>query len=216
MEAAIHGVQPGQSEQEIAALLGGETQKRGVQPIVVLIATDERIFNYRHPLPTDKRLERYAMLVLCGRKSGLVVSMTRLVHFGEPPEEVKRKAEAVAFVDAAFIAGTRPGRTIGEALQDGIDAYGRAGFPNEWNLHHQGGTAGYEAREVIATPGMADPISEGQAYAWNPSIAGTKSEDTILVGGEGNELLTAIPGWPTTTVSVRGQTLARPRILEIV
>ena len=215
MEAAIQGVKPGQNEQEIAAILGGETQKRGVQPIVVLIATDERVFNFRHPLPTDKQLEHYAMLVLCGRKAGLVISMTRLVHFGELPEELKRKAEAVSFVDAAFIAGTRPGRTTGDVLQDGIDAYGRAGFPNEWNLHHQGGAAGYEAREYFATPGSADPISEGQVYAWNPSIAGTKSEDTILVGAEGNELLTAIPGWPTTTVSVRGQTLARPRILEI-
>jgi antitoxin VapB len=63
MEAAIRAVRPGMSEFEIAAALNRETQARGVLPIVNLIATDERIFNYRHPLPTDKKMGTYAMLV---------------------------------------------------------------------------------------------------------------------------------------------------------
>ena len=58
----------------------------------ILIATDERIFNFRHPLPTAKKLERYAMLILCGRQHGLVCSITRLVHFGHLPEEIQKKA----------------------------------------------------------------------------------------------------------------------------
>src|SRR5512143_2256016 len=80
MNAAIRAVRPGQSEFEIAALLDRETFARGVQPIVILIATDERIFNFRHPLPVNKKLQKYAMLVLCGRKRGLITSITRLVH----------------------------------------------------------------------------------------------------------------------------------------
>ncbi|MDT8304742.1 MAG: hypothetical protein RRC07_02300 [Anaerolineae bacterium] len=39
----------------------------------------------------------------------------------------------------------------------------------------------------------------GQVFAWNPSIAGTKSEDTILAGESGNEILTAMDGWLTVT-----------------
>jgi antitoxin VapB len=54
MKAAIDQVRPGQSEHEIAAILGVETQRRGMTPIVDLIATDQRIFDYRHPVPTDK------------------------------------------------------------------------------------------------------------------------------------------------------------------
>jgi antitoxin VapB len=76
MNAAIRAVQPGQSEFEIAALLDFETERRGVQPIVNLIATDERIFAYHHPLPTGKILDRYAMLVMCGRRDGLICSVT--------------------------------------------------------------------------------------------------------------------------------------------
>jgi antitoxin VapB len=55
----------------------------------------------------------------------------------------------------------------------------------------------------------------GQAYAWNPSITGAKSEDTILVGSAENEVLSAIPGWPVYNLTIAGQTIARPAILEV-
>jgi antitoxin VapB len=216
MDAAARAVRPGQTEYQIASLLAHETERRGVQVIVNLIATDERVYQFRHPLPTGKKTERYAMLVLCGRQSGLVTSLTRLVHFGPLPDELRRKAEAVARLDATFIAATRPGQTLGTIFQKATQAYAQAGFPNEWQLHHQGGPAGYEAREFIATPSATEVVTVGQAYAWNPSITGVKSEDSILVGETGNEVPTEIKGWPTLTVEVNGQTLARPAILEIL
>jgi Xaa-Pro aminopeptidase len=216
MEAAIRAVHPGQTEQEIAALLAYETQRRSAQPIVNLIATDERIFKFRHPLPADKKLDRYAMLVLCGRKWGLVCSITRLVHFGKLPDDVRRKMEATAQVDAMFIAATRPGQTLGQVFSRARAAYAGTRFADEWQLHHQGGPAGYEPREWVATPGLADVVSVGQAYAWNPSITGTKSEDTILVGESGNEVMTTIPGWPRLSVTADSQTILRPAILEVV
>jgi len=214
IDTAIHAVRPGQAEYQIAGLLAQAAESRGVQATVNLVATDERIFNFRHPLPTAKKLERYAMMVLCGRRRGLVCSVTRLVHFGPWPDELRRKAEAVAQVDAVIIHATRPGASLGAIFQRATAAYVPAGFPDEWRLHHQGGLAGYEPREVVVTPDSNHTVSVGQAFAWNPSIAGTKSEDTILVGENGNEVLTAISGWPTVTVKVRGQTLERPAILE--
>lgn len=216
MDAAIRSVRPGQTEYEIAGRLAQECECRGVQAIVNLIATDERIFAFRHPLPTEKRLEKYAMLVLCGRRWGLVCSLTRLVHFGRIPEEVRRKAEAVARVDATLIAATRPGRTLGEIFRQGVQAYRETGFPDEWQLHHQGGLAGYEPRELVATPQSIEVVSAGQAYAWNPSITGTKSEDTILVGEQTNEVLTAIPGWPDIEVELESGVWKRPAILEVL
>ncbi len=213
MDSAIHSVHPGQTEFEIAGLLAGESERRGVQPTVILIATDERIFNFRHPLPTAKKLERYAMLILCGRQHGLVCSITRLVHFGHLPEEIQKKAISVARIDAAMINATRPGRSLGEIFQTTIDEYARFGYPDEWRLHHQGGPAGYEPREYMARPGASEKVSLGQVYAWNPSITGTKSEDTILVTETGNEILTSISGWPVISVDVDGDSLERPAIL---
>ncbi len=215
MDEAIRAVTPGMSEYQIAAVLGEAAQKRGAQPIVNLIATDERIFAYRHPLPTGKKLERYAMLVLCGRWKGLVASITRLVYFGKLPDELRKKEEAAAFVDATFIARTRPEYTLGDVFAEAQAAYATFGFENEWQLHHQGGPAGYEPREWLATPGSPDPVLLHQAYAWNPSITGVKSEDTILVGEQGNEIITSIPGWPMISVTLPdGMTMERPAILE--
>ncbi len=214
MDAAIHAVRPGMNEYEIAALLDQETFTRGVQPIVNLIATDERIYHFRHPLPANKALDKYAMMVLCGRKHGLVTSITRLIHFGPLPNELRRKMEAVARIDAAFILNTRPGRTLAEVFKRATDEYAATGFADEWDLHHQGGPAGYEPREFLGTPNSIDKVEAGQVYAWNPSITGTKSEDTILVGNDGNEVLTEIASWPTLSVELDGQVIRRPAILE--
>lgn len=215
MGEAVQAVRPGMSEWEIAALLAAASQKRGALPIVNLVATDERIVAFRHPLPTKRTLERYAMLVLCGRRHGLVCSLTRFVHFGRLPEDLRHRAGAVAAVDAAFIQATRPGRRVRDVFRAGVAAYAVQGYPDEWQRHHQGGAAGYEPREYIATPETLDPVGAGQVFAWNPSIAGTKSEDTILVGENGNEILTAIDGWPTIGVETGDGSLARPAILEL-
>lgn len=216
VSAAAQAVTPGLTEYELAAHLCLEAQRRGAQPTVVLVATDERIFNFRHPLPTAKKLERYAMLILCGRQRGLVCSITRLVHFGPLPAELRAKAKATARVDAAMLHATRPGATLGDVFQTASDAYAQAGYPGEWQLHHQGGPAGYEPRELLATPGSPFRVQAGQAYAWNPSITGAKSEDTILVGADGqpNEVITVTPGWPMIDVSIDGQAYPRPAIWE--
>lgn len=215
MGAAVRSVRPGMKEFEIAAQLACEAQARGVEPIVNLIATDERIFNYRHPLATAKELERYAMLVLCGRKWGLVCSITRLIYFGRLPDELRAKQVACATIDAAMIAATRPNMQLSGILERAVSAYRGAGFADEWQLHHQGGIAGYEPREVVATPQAAVTVLSGQAFAWNPSITGVKSEDTILVNARENEILTAIPDWETVTVHVDGHAFPRPGILEL-
>jgi antitoxin VapB len=214
MDRAIRAVEPGMSEHEIAALLAYETEKRGAQAIVNLIATDERIFRFRHPLPTDKKLDRYAMLVMCGRKWGLVCSVTRLVHFGPLPDELRRKQEALAVVDATYMASTRPNTKLGDILAQAQATYALTGYGDEWRLHHQGGPAGYEAREYLGVPGSEDEVREGQVYAWNPSITGTKIEDSVLVTADGTVVLTEIPGWPTIPVATGGQVYERPAILE--
>ena len=217
MAAAARSVRPGMSELEIAARLGEETQQRGVQPIVNLVATDERMLHYRHPLPTAKTLQRYALLVLSGRKAGLVCSISRLVHFGPMPAATRTRVEAALHVNAALISATRPGRGLGEILAAGQAAYAAAGFPEEWRNHHQGGMTGYEPREYLALPASADLVQAGQAVAWNPSLAGAKVEDTILVGQAANEIITAIPGWPVDEITAAGASvsIACPQVLIV-
>jgi Xaa-Pro aminopeptidase len=215
MKAATDSIQPGMTEYEISAILAQETHRREILPIVILIATDQRIFSFRHPLPTAKKLERYAMLVLCGRKYGLVTSLTRLVHFGSVPDEILHKSVAVAGIDATFIAATRPGQSLASIFERAQAKYAEVGFPDEWQLHHQGGPAGYAPREAIATSYEDWVVRAGQAFAWNPSITGTKSEDTILVKEDGFENMTEISGWPKINIEIDNQVISRPAILIV-
>ena len=160
-------------------------------------------------------MDKYAMLVLCGRQKGLVCSLTRLIHFGLLPNELKEKSESVAYIDAKMISSTRTGKTVSEVFRITKDAYAKVGFADEWQLHHQGGPAGYDPREFLAKDNAEIPIGIGQAYAWNPSITGCKSEDTILVKESGNEILSVIDGWPSFTIQIDGQSIERPQILVI-
>ena len=214
MSKTMHAIKPGMTEFEIASILSSETEKHGIKAIVNLVATDERIFKFRHPLPTEKQMEKYAMVVLCGRKWGLVCSLTRLVHFGNIPVEIQNKLNSVARIDAEFIKNTRPGKTTGEVFSLAKESYQKEGYPDEWQLHHQGGVTGYEPRESVAGPQSKQIIQAGQFYAWNPSISGVKSEDTILVGETENEVITKMEDWPPIEVSVYGIKYQRPAILQ--
>ncbi len=216
MDTAIMTVRPGLTELQIAGILARNALSRGIEPVVHLVGADDRVYKYAHPLPTERRLEKYAMLVLCGRKYGMVASITRLVHFGPVGEELRNNARACALVDAHYVTATRPGKKLNEIFQEAADCYRLYGFEDQWHLHHQGGLLGYAPREIIATPYTVDEVRQGQAYAWSPSVMGVRSEDTILVGEARNEVLTAIPHWPVVKVNLRGQTVERPSILEII
>jgi antitoxin VapB len=214
MDAAARATRPGETEFEVAARLSAETWARGGQPIVNLIASDQRIYDYRHPLPTNKPVEQYVMLVLCARYMGLIASVTRLVHFGPLSAELRGKMQATARVDARLILGTRAGRSLGDMFELARRTYGDEGFPEAIEEHHQGGSAGYAPREIIAKPSEDAQAEANQAFAWNPSIRGVKSEDTVLLTETGVEVLTDIDGWPSLQVEVPEGRINRPAILE--
>ena len=86
-------------------------------------------------------------------------------------------------------------------------AYKHADRENAIREHHQGGITGYKAREIVAGPSTATLLEEGMAFAFNPSFAGVKIEDTFLLGPDGLENLTFDPGWPAADVHGRKRPL---------
>jgi Xaa-Pro aminopeptidase len=197
MTACLERVQPEQSEIEVAAELARQARLRGFFPPVVLVAGSKRQKAHRHPLPTTERLGRHALLAITAEREGLHVSLTRIVSFGPPPDELVELVRKAAEIDAAALAASRPGRTLGAVFGDLVRAYAAAGFPEEWRRHHQGGITGYQGREVFAVPGESALVPDSCAVAWNPSITGgAKSEDTALVTGDGVEVITRTPQLP--------------------
>jgi antitoxin VapB len=212
VETACEEARPGQPEREVAARIVQRCAERGILPLVVLVAGDERIARYRHPLPTDGTWKRTLLVSLTGRRHGLHASLTRMVSAGEPDAELSTRMAAVQRVDAALLLSSRPGISLGAVLARGQAQYAAEGHPGEWELHHQGGLTGYGGRERFATPGEPLALGPGQAVAWNPSITWVKSEDTALVTGSGPELLTQTPRWPRVQVRLPEGTVERPAL----
>jgi hypothetical protein len=77
-----------------------------------------------------------------------------------------------------------------------VPAYAAEGYADDIGLHHQGGSTGYAGRDARVTDETPGAVQPDQAFAWNPSITGSKVEDTILVRGDSHEVLTADPAWP--------------------
>ena len=213
MNETCQSLQPGQTEFQIAGVLSERCWARNLTPIVVLVATDERIKHYRHPRPTTKKLRKFAEVVLCARQHGLIVALTRLVHFGALSKDLRHRHNAVCAVDTELHLASQVGTPVKDIFRQAVAAYDAVGFADEWQLHHQGGPCGYQGRDYLGTPTADGVVLENQPFAWNPSITGTKSEDTILATHQGTQVITPATNWPMVRVEDEDGLWLRPDIL---
>jgi len=211
---ALNEVEPGLSEYDLEAITAAGLLRRGILPSVALYAVDERIYNYKHAVPRGRRLKQYGMLNLCARKWGLVISITRFIHFGALPAELAARFNSSAKVNAALLNASRVGATSAELFKVAQAAYVAEGYPGEERFHHQGGPTGYGEREWVATPQGTEVVVNNQAFAWNPSIRGGKVEDTVILIDGRIENLTATPTLPSLSDAiVEGSTYAATGVL---
>ena len=213
VEATCRNIRRGENETSIAGALGCALRSVGAVPWVLLVAADDRIDRFRHPLPTNNACERIAMLAVGAERDGLISACTRLVSFAKLSADLQKKHKAVATVDAALWSMTRPGVTFGEIFDEARRAYEQTGFAEQWRLHHQGGSIGYQPRDAKAAPGDTTAALDNQAFAWNPSITGTKSEDTILCRRLEPQPLAGPTDWPMIGVRWKDYRISRPDIL---
>ena len=117
-------------------------------------------------------------------------------------------------IDCTLIKNSIPGKSYASVLTVAQEAYKARGYENEFNLHHQGGPIGYQARDYRVDFFHTGLIKENQAFCWNPSITGTKSEDTVIVSSHGAEFITSPIIFPALNVDVNGKNYRRAAILE--
>lgn len=208
-------ITPGESELEIARKCGGALAAYGVRPVVLLVGADERIAQFRHPSPTAKRWEKALLVAVCAKRGGLIASLSRIFYAGEIPAELMRRTRAAAHVFSSLLAATRAGASGAGLYETAAQAYDAQGFTGEIERHHQGGACGYRPRDWVAHPGSGETVRPNQAFAWNPSITGTKVEETALLTGDGLEIITASPGWPEIRTVIGGAEYISPGILSI-
>jgi Xaa-Pro aminopeptidase len=236
IQNVIDSIKLGDLESDIASRIIAEGTKRRCMVPVALVAADERIARFRHPLPTADPLisgslaeiavKGYVMIVGCFHREGLVVSMTRFKRVGDVSGDIPAAFDRICAVDAIMQETSVAGKTVGDVFAACQKAYADLGFPaNEWHNHHQGGLTGYAGRTIKGAPGVPFPILDqswakkvkdisgidtafGHAFAWNPSAKGVKSEDTFILPPDGtHEIVTSTPKIPKADVA---RVLGRP------
>jgi Xaa-Pro aminopeptidase len=208
-------IKPGDTEQAVVGRLSEKLWAQGMDFIVAFCAADDRISRFRHPVATDRKIERRAMISVNSRKRGLIVSITRFVQFGKLSAEMKKLYEDNVYVDSAMMAASIPGKPANEVFHEAVKAYAEKGYPEEYRLHHQGGSIGYFGRDYKITANTKDIIQENQAFTWNPSITGMKSEDTILATCKGPVVLSEPVLFPVLVAEKSGYVFRRPAIMEL-
>ncbi|HEY9054504.1 MAG TPA: M24 family metallopeptidase [Rectinemataceae bacterium] len=208
-------IRPGDEERAVVGRLSERLWAAGMDFIVAFCAADDRIGLYRHPVATDRKIEKRAMISVNSRRRGLIVSLTRFVQFGKLPARLAKLYEDTVYVDSAMMAATRPGRPASEVFAAALEAYAARGYPEEYKLHHQGGSIGYFGRDYKVTSATKDIIQENQAFTWNPSITGMKSEDTILATVSGPMVLSTPVIFPEYKANFGPYAFSRPGIMEL-
>src|SRR6185436_7331095 len=120
---------------------------------------------------------------------------------------------AAAGVNAQLLSATRPTVSGSDLYKLAARSYAAEGYEGEERLHHQGGAAGYRTRDWLAHPACKETVQLDQAFAWNPSITGTKVEETCIAGADSVEVITRTPDWPQIAVSVAGREYLSPDVL---
>jgi Xaa-Pro aminopeptidase len=211
VESVCRELRPGDVESEVASALRVALSARGIEVPVALVGGSERAQKYRHYTPTNAQLGEYALVSVTTQRDGLHASTTRCVAFESEMDdadlnELGEKHHAARIVETTALGATRAiaglsgdPSSVFQAIQA---AYEHLGYDDEWQKHHQGGAAGFAGREWFAAPEVGEEaeITTPMAYAYNPTIQGAKSEDTVLVTDEGFEVLTDTGDWPTTPV----------------
>lgn len=211
----INLLEPGESELSVATKMHTEFAAFGLTSVVTLVAADERIAQFRHPVPTRNSWQKTLLMVICAKRGGLIVSLSRLVCLGDVPDELQRRTDAAAFVNAVMLDATMPGALASDIYYKTAEAYACRGFPSEINLHHQGGAAGYKTRDWVIHPRSRETVHLDQAFAWNPSITCTKVEETCITTAEGIEIVTTSPDFPQIAVNLDGKEYFSPGILSL-
>ena len=215
LEKVMLGIRPGDRECEIAGRFGLELWKDRIDPTGIMVAADERVSLYRHPIPTQKMVKRYVMCCVNARYKGLITTITRLMHFGRPQPELAEQFAQNLEIENRMIAATRVGEPMVLGFKAALDGYRRIGRPDEWLLHHQGGSMGYYARDIKVVAETKDLVQDQQAFCWNPSITGTKTEDGFIATTHGPVMISHPVVFPQVCQEIDGVQFVRPGMLVV-
>jgi len=194
----------GRTEAEVSAELGRRILAEGHDRVnFAIVAAGTNAASPHHE--PGSRVIREGEILLCdfggtmGTESGTgyCSDITRCVHLGEPPAQVREAYDVLFEAQAASVAAA----TVGTPLED-IDAAGRsvieaAGY-GEYFVHRTGHGIGVEAHEdPYVVSGNTDLLEAGHAFSVEPGIYiegqfGMRLEDIVVATDAGPDPLNLV------------------------
>ncbi len=167
---------------------------------------------FRHPVPSDRIIEQAVLIAPAVARWGLLASTSRLIYFGEPTEEIRRRYNAAATIEAALLKRTKPGVLLADLFALIMDLYEQLGYPEERYNHFHGGPVGYWAGYAER---MQDPkavVKQNMAFLFYLTLAGVHAEELMLVEGMGAAFASIDPAWPRLNIEVDDTIVSVPDI----
>lgn len=214
MEETAVSARPGETEWEVASIAASRAWEEGIEPLSVFCSSDERILQYRHAISSSKIIRDRMQLGCNMRYKGLIIGCTRFVNFKPVDGKLRKQYQDNTEISCRMIEHTISGEPYTAPLLAGKQAYETLGYKEEFAKHHQGGSIGYQMRDCRVDFDCTEIIADNQAFCWNPSITGTKSEDTIITTPEKLLFVTRPYLYPTIQVQTGTGTYIRADILE--
>ena len=199
-ESAVHSIQPGTRESEIAGRLEFAARQAGADGMSfdTIVAGGKRAA-LPHGRATGQPIPRRGFVVV---DSGVVLDgycsdMTRTVHIGRANREERGWYSAVLEAQLAAIAAVKAGVTAG-AVDEAARSVLRKANLGRYFTHSTGHGVGLEIHEPPRLgreqqeelqPGMVITIEPG---VYIPERGGVRIEDMVLVTNSGCEILTPV------------------------
>lgn len=205
----------GLTEKEIADDLEHFFKSYNINFPVLMVGSDDRIYKFRHPIATNKKVKKYLLIATVAELYGLHISISRSVYFGKANVELQKKQEIVNFLEAKLCFNSLPGIMLKDLFEIAKNFYKELKYPDEWQNHTFGGIVGYRPREFLIDALNTVKINKNNIISWNPTISGAKAEDVILVEKNKVIQLTIDKRWPCSEYHVDNMIFFKPRILEL-
>lgn len=205
----------GLTERKLAAGLNYECNKMGIRMPTLMVGSDERVFKYKHPCATDKKIDKYVLIATVAEREGICAAITRCLYFGKVPSDLKERLHKTNKIITQLYANSVIGTTFKELFEIIKKAYKEAGYDEEWTKHLQGAISAYKAAEFFVVGDSEIKINNNNILIFFPTILGTKSEDPILVKNDFSEVTVFDKRWPYEEIEFDGKSFKRPLIMEL-
>ncbi len=214
-ETAVLSLTPDMTELQAQAIVSKKLIENKFLPLVLLVFSDKRRMMYRHNLPSFEKLGNTFFVSTCSFRKGPIVSMTRSVSYNNSLE-LKEQHKINSIIEAQTFDYIKKGIFTKDIFFKIQEFYKSNGYETEMSFHHQGGIIGYKTREEIVTPSSNIKIKNNMAFCFNPTITGTKSEDTFFIEKIGKKWVSwneEKTQWPILKFNINGNMITRPDIL---